>query len=164
MRRMTMTAMIVLAVGSLAGPAALRAQEKIGDFFLFERADVTSGEDRSSITTLADENYVSGAGGLTFRCAEVGFEMVVTATYLGSKAASPVQFAFGDEEPYSATWAVRSTGMAAVAPADVREDFLGRAVAETSVVVRVNDFQLRAHSYTFRLAGLEEALTRLSCR
>ena len=156
--------MTVLAIGSLAGPAALRAQEKIGDFFLFERTDPTSGEDRSSITTLADENFVSGAGGLTFRCAEDGFEMVVTATYLGSKAASPVRYAFGDDEPRAATWAVRSTGMAAVAPADVSEDFLRRAVAETTVVVGVTDFQLRAHSYTFRLAGLELALARLSCR
>ncbi len=164
MQRMGMTAMAVLAFGSLAGPAALQGQEKIGDFFLFERADPTSGEDRSSITTLADENYVSGAGGLTFRCAEDGFEMVVTATYLGSKANSPVRYAFGDEEPRAATWAVRSTGMAAVAPADVIEDFLGRAMAETSVVVRLNDFQLRAHAYTFRLAGLEEALARLGCR
>ena len=158
------TAMAVLAFGSLAGPATAQAQEKIGDFFLFERADVTSGEDRSSITTLADENYVSGAGGLTFRCAEDGFEMVVTATYLGSKASSPVRYAFGDDEPRAATWTVRSTGMAAVAPADVREDFLGRAVEEASVEVSVNDFQLRAHTYTFRLAGLEEALGRLSCR
>jgi hypothetical protein len=48
-----------------------RAQESIGDFFFFERADPTSGEDRGSITTLADENYVSGAGGLTFRCSNL---------------------------------------------------------------------------------------------
>lgn len=164
MRRMAMTVLAGLAFGLPAGPATAGAQESVGDFFLFERADPTSGADRSSITTLADENYVSGAGGLTFRCTEDGFEMVVTATYLGRKMSTPVRYAFGDEEPRAALWTLRSTGMAAVAPADVIEDFLGRAVNETSVKVRVNDFQLRAHTYTFRLAGLEEALARLSCR
>jgi len=153
-----------LAFCMLAFPVTALAQEQIGDFFLFQRSDPTSGADRSSITTLADENYVSGAGGLTFHCAEAGLELVVTATYLGSRMSAPVSYSFGDEEPRAATWSVRSTGMAAVAPADVTEDFLGRAVNETSVVVRVTDFQLRDHTYTFRLAGLEEAVDRLSCR
>jgi invasion protein IalB len=163
MQRMAMTAWTVLTFGALAGPAATQAQEKIGDFFLFERVDPTSGGDRNSITTLADENYISGAGGLTLRCAEDGLEMVVTATYLGNRTDSPIQYSFDDGEPRSANWTVRSTGMAAIAPTDVRDDFVGRAVAESSVVVQVHDFQLRAHTYTFRLAGLQEALARLGC-
>jgi len=156
---------IAMTIGLLVGTSTLApAQEAIGDFYFFERADPASGEDRGSITTLADENYVSGAGGLTFRCAEDGFEMVVTATYLGLKMSTPVSYAFGDEDSEAAEWDLRSTGMAAIAPPDVREDFLGRAINETSVVVHVSDFQLRSHTYTFNLDGLDGALTRLTCR
>jgi len=162
---MRRTAMVAMVLGLLAGPGAdARAQESIGDFFFFERADPTSGEDRGSITTLADENYVSGAGGLTFRCSKDGFEMVVTATYLGRDTSTTVRYAFGDEEPTAASWYLRSTGMAAVAPPDVREAFVDRAESEPSVVVHVSDFQLRSHTYTFNLAGLEDGLSRLTCR
>ena len=161
---MLRTAMVVTVLGLWAGPGAeARAQESIGDFFFFERADPTSGEDRGSITTLADENYVSGAGGLTFRCSKDGFEMVVTATYLGQDTSTTVRYAFGDEEPTVGSWNLRSTGMAAVAPPDVREAFLDRAASEPSVVVHVSDFQLRSHTYTFNLGGLEEGLSRLTC-
>lgn len=158
-------ATMVMALVLLVGTSTMApAQEAIGDFFFFERADPESGEDRSSITTLAEENYVSGAGGLTLRCAEDGFEMVVTATYLGRKMSTPVRYSFGDEDPTAAEWDLRSTGMAAIAPPDVREEFLGRALNETSVVVHVSDFQLRSHTYTFNLDGLDGALTRLTCR
>jgi hypothetical protein len=162
---MLRTAMIAVVLGLWAGPGAeARAQESIGDFFFFERAEPTSGQDMGSITTLADENYASGAGGLTFRCSKDGFEMVVTATYLGRDATTTVRYAFGDEEPTAARWNLRSTGMAAVAPADVREAFLERAASESSVVIHVSDFQLRSHTYTFNLGGLEEGLSRLTCR
>ncbi|MGB5525547.1 MAG: hypothetical protein WBN79_01655 [Gemmatimonadota bacterium] len=161
---MRRTAMVAMVLGLLAGSGAeARAQESIGDFFFFERADPTSGEDRGSITTLADENYVSGAGGLTFRCSKDGFEMVVTATYLGQDTSTTVRYAFGDEEPTVESWNLRSTGMAAVAPPDVREAFLDRAASEPSVVVHVSDFHLRSHTYTFNLGGLEEGLSRLTC-
>ncbi len=155
----------IAALGLLHGPATMvQAQETLGDFYLFERTDADSGEDRTSITTLADESYVSGAGGLTFRCSEEGFEMVLTATYLGRKTSTPVGYAFGDEEPAAATWALRSTGMAAIAPDDVREAFTSRAVDESSVAIQVSDFQMRVHTYTFHLNGLDSALARLSCR
>jgi len=154
-----------VALGLLYGPPSVaRAQETIGDFYLFERSDPSSGEDRTSITTLAEESNVSGAGGLTFRCAEEGFQLVLTATYLGRKTDTTVRYAFGDEEPFDATWTLRSTGMAAIAPEDVREAFTSRAVDESSVVIHVRDFQLRAHTYTFHLNGLDSALARLSCR
>jgi hypothetical protein len=155
----------IAALGLLHGPATMvQAQETLGDFYLFERTDPDSGEDRTSITTLADESYVSGAGGLTFRCSEEGFELVLTATYLGRKASTPVGYVFGDEEPAAASWTLRSTGMAAIAPDDVREAFTSRAVEESSVAIHVSDFQMRDHTYTFHLNGLDSALARLSCR
>lgn len=162
---MRLAAAMAMAFGLLVIPGSVaRAQETIGNFQLFERTDPKSGEDRTSMTTLADENYVSGAGGLTFRCSEDGLEMVLTATYLGRKTNTPVRYSFGDEDPSEATWALRSTGMAAIAPQAVREEFLDRAMAETSVVVHVSDFQLRSHAYTFHLNGLDEGLARLTCR
>ena len=162
---MRLAATMVMAFGLLVLPeSAAWAQETIGDFHLFERADPKSGEDRTSMTTLADENFVSGAGGLTFRCSQNGLEMVLTATYLGRKTNTPVRYSFDDEDPNEATWTLRSTGMAAIAPQEVREEFLDRAVTETSVVVHVSDFQLRSHTYTFRLEGLDEGLARLTCR
>ena len=146
-----------------AVPAA-HGQEALGDFYLFERSDPDSGEDRSSATTLADENYVSGAGGLTLRCSENGLELVLTATYLGNKESTPVRFAFGDESPSRDEWSLRSSGMAAIAPEAVREDFVRRAADHNTVVFHASDFQLRSHTYTFHLEGLTEVLGRLSCR
>lgn len=162
---MRLVATVAMALGMLTGlGSAAWAQEAIGEFYLFERADQSSGEDRSSITTLAEENHVSGAGGLTFRCAEAGFEMVLTATYLGRKMSTPVSYAFGEEERPGSPWTLRSSGMAAVAPPDARDEFLSLAVDEATVVVHASDFQLRSHTYTFHLDGLEDALARLSCR
>lgn len=155
----------VLAFACLLTPGRRAVgQEAIGDFYLFERSDPATGDDRSSITTLADESWVSGAGGLTLQCSADGLELVVSATYLGRKLSTPVRYAFGDEDPQADNWSLRSTGMAAIAPPGVRDAFLSRALAEDSVKVRVTDFQLRGYTYTFHLVGLEPALARLPCR
>jgi hypothetical protein len=158
----------VIAVLTLVlslGPArSALGQEMIGDFYLFERGDAATGEDRSSITTLADESWVSGSGGLTLQCSAAGLELVVSATYMGRRLSTPVRYAFGEEPPHAASWSLRSTGMAAIAPSEVRDAFLARAVNEDSVKVRVTDFQLRGYTYTFHLGSLEEALAHLSCR
>ena len=144
--------------------SSLPAQQPVGDFYVFPRIDASTGEDRSSITTLAQESYVSGAGGLTLHCTEQGLELVVSSTYLGRAMSTTVRYAFGDEDPQAASWRLRSSGMAAVAPADVLEEFLGRAVSEGSVVFSLSDFQLRRHTYTFYLGDLDSALSFLSCR
>jgi len=161
------TAMLVFGMFLLHATLAV-GQESIGDFYLFERPDPASGVELTSITTLADESFVSGAGGLTFRCAKAGFELVVTASYLGRRPSTPVRYSFGGEERSPAAWTLRPSGMAAVAPPQVREDFVSRALeasaAGESAVIRVSDFQMSSHTYTFHLDGLAEALTRLSCR
>jgi len=155
---------VLMLVFSLAPARSAIGQEVIGDFYLFERGDAATGEDRSSITTLADESWVSGAGGLTVQCSAEGRELVISATYMGRRLSTPVQYAFGEEQPQVASWSLRSTGMAAIAPVEVRDAFLSRAVNEDSVKIRVTDFQLRGYTYTFHLGSLEEALARLSCR
>ena len=40
----------------------LRAQVPVGDVYLFER----TGDGGTSVTAVADENFVSGGGGLTW--------------------------------------------------------------------------------------------------
>ncbi len=154
-----------LASGLLLGfamPAA--AQQPIGDFYFFPRTASESGEDRSSITTLADESYVTGAGGLTFQCTEEGLTLIVSASYIGLTLSTQVRYAFGDEDPTVDVWSVRTTGMAVIAPKEVRDVFVERALNEDSVVIRVSDFQMRRHTYTFHLGGLEAALDKLTCR
>lgn len=163
MRRAVITALTIVGVTG-AGARAASAQGVIGDFYLFEDTDPSTGEDRSSVTTVAEENWVSGSGGLTFWCSEDGLELIVTVTYLGRKMSTPVGYAFGDEDPHVASWRVRSSGMAAIAPTEVRDAFIEGAADATSVVVRVTDFQMRGYAYTFHIGGLEEALSELSCR
>ena len=162
MRKTVTVTMLAWLLCGLA--ASAEAQQPIGDFYLFPRTEDGSGEDRSSITTLADESYVSGAGGLTFQCTEEGLTLIVSASYIGLTLSTQVRYAFGDEEPTVDVWSVRTTGMAVIAPPEVLDAFVERAVGEDSVVFRVSDFQMRRHTYTFRLGGLEEALGRLGCR
>lgn len=152
-----------LAAMAVAAPLPGVAQEVLGDFYFFDRSAPDTGEDRSSLTTLADESHVSGAGGLTFRCAERGLEVVLTATYLGRRMSAPVRYSFAGHEPRADEWSVRSSGMAAVAPPDVAVEFVLRATAEDTVVVHATDFQMRVHTYTFHLEGLREGLARLEC-
>jgi hypothetical protein len=162
---MRFTVIAPALTGLLIGVVApVPAQQPVGEFYFFERSDRSTGEDRSSITTVAEEGYVSGAGGLTVHCADEGLELVVSASYLGRDMSIPVSYAFGDEEPRAASWSLRRTGMAAVAPRDVMLGFLDRAVLESSVVFGLSDFQMRRHTYTFHLAGLDSALSLLSCR
>jgi hypothetical protein len=154
------TALVALLCGSAASAIA---QQPIGDFYFFPRTDPGTGDDRSSITTLADESYTSGAGGLTFQCRENGLTLIISASYLGRTMSTQVRYSFGDEGLSAAAWPVRSTGMAAIAPEDVRNAFLEEAVGHSSVVFYVSDFQLRRHTYTFHLTSLDSALAQLSC-
>ena len=153
---------LALALCGFATPVA--AQQPVGDFYFFPRTDAETGEDRSSITTLADESFTSGAGGLTFQCTADGLSLIVSASYLGRTMSTPVRYAFGEEQPAASSWTVRSTGMAVIAPEEVRDDFIEGALGQESVVFRVSDFQMRRHTYTFHLDGLETALDKLSCR
>lgn len=162
MRRLIGSRLVVALLFGFAAPAV--AQQPIGDFYFFPRTDAETGEDRSSITTLADESYTSGAGGLTFQCQQEGLAMIVSASYIGRTMSTQVRYAFAEDDLSAAAWTVRSTGMAAVAPDGVRDAFLEEAADRTSVVFYVSDFQLRRHTYTFHLNGLDSALARLSCR
>jgi hypothetical protein len=87
---MRFTVIAPALTGLLIGVVApVPAQQPVGEFYFFERSDRSTGGDRSSITTVAEEGYVSGAGGLTVHCADEGLELVVSASYLGRDMSIP---------------------------------------------------------------------------
>ena len=152
-----LTASAVLATAS---PAA--AQVPVGDFYFFDRSD--AGTHRASITTLAEESHVTGAGGLTWSCEDGERRLIVSSTYLGRSMRASVRWAFDGEEPGdSESWILRRTGMAVIAPAAVESQFTRRALDSTGVVLELSDYEYRRHTYTFTLDGLAEALEMLQC-
>ena len=162
MRRAIQT--VAFASAYLLGAAGARGQAPVGDFYYFERVDAETGSDRSTITTLATENRVSGAGGLTWGCREGQLHVTVTSTYLGRGMRTQVRWRFDDEEMSDAQeWILRSSGMAVTAPGAVTADFTARARRASRVEVFVTDFQFLRHRYTFSLRGLEEAISNLAC-
>ena len=160
--RRTLVAVLALAVWSgLIGLPRAVAQVPIGDVYLFERA----GAGGTSVTAVADENFVSGGGGLTWSCLDGAPTLILTTTWLGRAFRARVRFAFGDGEPSETqAWILMTNGMAVRAPEDVVEPFTRGALEARRVTVQVTDYQFRRYSYVFRVAGLAEALGRLPCR
>jgi hypothetical protein len=158
--RRTLVAVLALAVWSgLIGLPRAVAQVPIGDVYVFERAGATS------VTAVADENFVSGGGGLTWSCRDGAPTLILTTTWLGRAFRARVRFAFDDREPSETqAWILMTNGMAVRAPEDVVEPFTGGALEARRVTVQVTDYQFRRYSYVFRIAGLAEALGRLPCR
>ncbi|MDT8437360.1 MAG: hypothetical protein RRA92_11475 [Gemmatimonadota bacterium] len=154
----TMLAFAVLACG-LASP--LPAQVRIGDVYHFDRPASLGGP---SATVLADENAATGAGGLTWSCADEGLRVTLSTTFLGRELRARVRYAF-DDGPESETgpWRLAASGMAAAAPPDLAAEFTRRALAARHLRLEVSDFQFRLVRYTFGLSGLAEALALLPC-
>lgn len=153
-------AMIAAAAMVMASPAA--AQVPVGDFYFFDRSD--AGTQRASITTLAEESHVTGAGGLTWSCEDGELRLIVSSTYLGRSMRARVRWAFDGEEPSDTeNWILRRTGMAVIAPAEVEALFTRRALESRGVELQLSDYEYRRHSYTFTLNGLAEALAMLPC-
>ncbi len=146
------------------GAAGAPGQVPVGDFYHFERLDAKTGTDRSTITTLAAENLVSGAGGLTWACQGDRLQVTVTSTYLGRSMRAQVRWRFDEEEVSEfQEWVLRSSGRAVTAPQELTADFTKRALAASRVEIQVTDFQHLRHRYTFALGGLTDAISRLSC-
>jgi hypothetical protein len=152
-----LTAVAVLTTASQAA-----AQVPVGDFYFFDRSD--SGTRRASITTLAEESHVTGAGGLTWFCEDGERRLIVSSTYLGQSMRARVRWAFDGEEPGEPeSWILRRTGMAVIAPAEVETAFTRRALESSGVVLQLSDYEYRRHTYTFKLDGLTEGLEMLRC-
>lgn len=150
-------AALVLAIA----PAAA-AQVPVGDFYYFDRSE--GAVERMSVTTLAEQNPVTGAGGLTWACEAGEGRLIVSSTYLGRSMQAEVRWSFdGEEFGEPEYWILRRTGMAVIAPPRVAVEFTRRALASRRVVVQASDYQFRRHSYTFSLSALSEALDMLPC-
>ncbi len=153
---------IACAAAGLLAAAPCSAQTPVGSFHFFDR----SGPDaaRASITTLAEESFVTGAGGLTWACDAGEMQLIVSSTYLGRSMRSRVRWAFDGEEPGpTEDWILRRTGLAVIAPEETEAEFTRRALESRRVQVQLTDYQFRRHSYTFGLDGLAEALSMLPC-
>jgi len=153
---------VLTAVAVLTTVLQAAAQVPVGDFYYFDRSD--AGISRTSITTLAEESHVTGAGGLTWSCEDGERRLIVSSTYLGRSMRARVRWAFDGEEPGEPeSWILRRTGMAVIAPAEVEAEFTGRALESSGVVLQLSDYEYRRHTYTFTLDGLAEALAMLPC-
>ena len=153
---------VLTAVAVLTTVLQAAAQVPVGDFYYFDRSD--AGISRTSITTLAEESHVTGAGGLTWSCEDGERRLIVSSTYLGRSMRARVRWAFDGEEPGEPeSWILRRTGMAVIAPAEVEVEFTGRALESSGVVLQLSDYEYRRHTYTFTLDGLAEALQMLQC-
>jgi hypothetical protein len=162
MRAATGVAVAIAALLSVFDVSS--AQVPIGDFYYFERTDSAAHEDLSSVTTVARENFVTGAGGLTWQCRDGALRVTLTSTYLGRGMRAQVRWRFDDQEPSPPLeWRLRSTGMAVTAPMEIGREFTDRAKKADRVMLQVTDYQLLKHDYTFGLAGLAEGLSHLSC-
>lgn len=159
----TLLAVTMLTAGAVFTTASQApAQVPVGDFYYFDRSD--AGTRRASITTLAEESQVTGAGGLTWSCEDGERRLIVSSTYLGRSMRARVRWAFDGEEPGDAeSWILRRTGMAVIAPAEVEARFTRRALEASGVLLQLSDYEYRRHSYTFALGGLAEALAMLPC-
>jgi len=116
------------AVAVLTTVSQVAAQVPVGDFYFFDRSDAEIS--RTSITTLAEESHVTGAGGLTWSCEDGERRLIVSSTYLGRSMRARVRWAFDGEEPGEPeSWILRRTGMAVIAP----------AAAARQVVTSVNE-------------------------
>jgi len=160
MRRTLVAALGLAAMAGTGRLPPLGAQVPIGDVYLFERA----GDGGTSVTAVADENFVSGGGGLTWSCREDAPTLTLTTTWLGRAFRARVRFAFDGGEPSDTqAWILLTHGMAVRAPEDVVEPFTRRALVARRVTVQVTDYQYRRYAYEFGVAGLSEALSRLPC-
>lgn len=153
---------VLTALALLTTVSQAAAQVPVGDFYYFDRSD--AGVSRTSITTLAEESHVTGAGGLTWSCEDGEQRLIVSSTYLGRSMRARVRWAFDGEEPGEPeSWILRRTGMAVIAPAEVETEFTRRALESSGVVMQLSDYEYRRHTYTFTLDGLAEALQMLQC-
>jgi len=160
MSRSGFATMLAAAALVVASPAS--SQVPVGDFYFFDRSDAETR--RASITTLAEESHVTGAGGLTWSCEDGERRLIVSSTYLGRSMRARVRWAFDGEEPSEPeSWILRRTGMAVIAPAEIEALFTPRALESHGVVLQLSDYEFRRHTYTFALDGLAEGLAMLPC-
>ncbi|MEJ2240116.1 MAG: hypothetical protein P8X82_17635 [Gemmatimonadales bacterium] len=168
-RVLAMNVMLLLGLG-LVSNAAAQETEQIGDFFYVTSADPFDDDDRSMVATIeigADE-YMDDNAFLAWRCLPDGLNVIYGFnSYMGGDEEERVlvRYRFDRREATDfERWSMMQGNDAAWIPMHWVSQFTEQAKAGSKVVFRVTDpLDGETLTHEFNLAGLGQALTRLSC-
>lgn len=168
-RILAVNVMLLLGSGLVSGAAA-QEPEPIGDFFFVASADPFEDDDRSMVATIeigADE-YVDDNAFLAWRCLSDGLNVIYGFnSYMGGDDDDRVLVRYridSREATDFESWSMMQGNDAAWIPMHWVSQFTAQAMAGSKVVFRVTDpLDGETLTHEFSLAGLGQALTRLSC-
>jgi len=168
-RVLAMNVMLLLGLGIVANANA-QEPEQIGDFFYVISADPFDDHDRSMIATIelgADE-YLDDNAFLAWRCLSDGLNVIYAFnSYMGGDDEDRVLVRYridGQEATDFESWSLMQGNDAAWIPMQWVSQFTDQAVGASKVVFRVTDpLDGETLTHEFSLAGLGQALSRLSC-
>lgn len=168
-RVLAMNVMLLLGLG-LASNVAAQEPEQIGDFFIVTSADPFDDDDRSMIATIeldADE-YLEDNAFLAWRCLSDGLNVIYAFnSYMGGDEEDRVlvRYRIDRQEPSDfESWSLMQGNDAAWIPMQWVSLFTEQAMGASKVVFRVTDpLDGETLTHEFSLAGLGQALSRLSC-
>ncbi|MDQ3460083.1 MAG: LysM peptidoglycan-binding domain-containing protein [Deinococcota bacterium] len=142
------------------------AQEEIGDFIYFQRADPMTDEDRSFVVTFS----VDGANrfsrpSLRWACHLNGMRIIFdTEEFLNTKPPIPVRYRFDREEASPThSWGLIVNNTATWIDLHNVPPFTARALAASRLTIQATSYSDRIYTSVFGLNGLSEALERLPC-
>ncbi len=168
-RALSINVMLMLAFG-IVSTAAAQEPEQIGDFFYVSSTDPFDDADRSLIATIEidAEEYVDDTAFLAWRCMSDGLNVVYGFnSYMGGDEEDRVlvRYRIDDDQPTEfESWGLMQGNDAAWIPMHWVSQFTAQAMAANKVVFRVTDpLDGETLTHEFSLAGLSQAIGRLSC-
>jgi hypothetical protein len=168
-RVLAINVMLLMGMG-LVSKAVAQDPEQIGDFFYVTSADPFDDDDRSMIATIeldADE-YLEDSAFLAWRCMSDGLNVIYAFnSYMGGDSDDRVlvRYRIDRQDPTDfESWSLMQGNDAAWIPMRWVSQFTQQAMAASKVVFRVTDpLDGETLTHEFSLAGLRDALPRLSC-
>ena len=162
MRRKIFVALLVSwAIASVA-----RAQapgEIIGSFYTKKVTGVSSGADRSSIVSFAED---IGSSSLAWKCDDALNVRFVWLRYMKGNTRTDsitIAYRFPPQAAVAGQWEIEREHQSAYLPLRDVEAFTRQALTAQSVLLRVTDVDGDSVTTTIKLDGLAEALKTLSC-
>lgn len=145
-------------------PGVASTQERIKRFVFISQRDEMSDHDTSVLFTKALEVTIFTKPQLTWRCNGRKVALSVFADEFLDNESISVQYRF-DSDPAARTqrWYPSTDGTAAYAPSGTIPYFTTTAMAASSVLIRVWDYQGTRHDMRFSLMGLTAGLAKLPC-
>ncbi|HST63135.1 MAG TPA: hypothetical protein VLK84_30780 [Longimicrobium sp.] len=150
---------------AMLAPAAMDAQQQVGNFLVERKTDLITDEDRSVAAVMAQERgqtlmLVWGCFG---ELAGAGFTIPNASSYDYAREMRMV-WRFDRAEPEAVTLArATGAGLAYLLPEEYLHAFSARIRASSRLVVRVLNFSTTPTDYVFDLTGSERALGTLAC-